>query len=91
MPLFDLDFLDSIKKAGAVRTLESLARIELGAQGGALLEPLPVIVGSMVHILGNRHPLVVIHLDAKRPRESVERTAPYAGSRNDRTILEARL
>ena len=28
---------------------------------------------------------------AKRPRESVERTAPYAGSRNDRTILEARL
>ena len=33
-----LDFLDSIKKAGAVRTLESLARIELGAQGGALLE-----------------------------------------------------
>ena len=31
-----LDFLDSIKKAGAVRTLESLARIELGAQGGAL-------------------------------------------------------
>ena len=34
----NLDFLDSIKKAGAVRTLESLARIELGAQGGALLE-----------------------------------------------------
>ena len=27
--------------------------------------PLPVIVGSMVHILGNRHPLVVIHLDAR--------------------------
>ena len=26
------------KKVGAVRTLESLARIELGAQGGALLE-----------------------------------------------------
>ena len=34
----NLDFLDSMKKAGAVRTLESLARIELGAQSGALLE-----------------------------------------------------
>ena len=33
-----LDFLDAIEKAPAVRTLESLARIELGAQGGALLE-----------------------------------------------------
>ena len=33
-----LQFLQSIEKAGAVRTLESLARIELGAQGGALLE-----------------------------------------------------
>ena len=32
-----LDFLDSIKRA-AVRQLESLARIELAAQGGALLE-----------------------------------------------------
>ena len=33
-----LQFLQAIEKAGAVRTLESLARIELGAQGGALLE-----------------------------------------------------
>ena len=33
-----MQFLQSIEKAGAVRTLESLARIELGAQGGALLE-----------------------------------------------------
>ncbi len=33
-----LDFLDSIKRAEAVRQLESLARIELAAQGGALLE-----------------------------------------------------
>ena len=33
-----LDFLDAIEKAPAVRTLESLARIELGAQGRALLE-----------------------------------------------------
>ena len=33
-----LDFLDAIEKAPAVRTLESLARIELGAQGGALPE-----------------------------------------------------
>ena len=33
-----LQFLQSIEKAIAVRTLESLARIELGAQGGALLE-----------------------------------------------------
>ena len=32
-----IEFLDAIEKAGAVRTLESLARIELGAQGGALL------------------------------------------------------
>ena len=33
-----LDFLDAIEKAPAVRTLESLARIEAGAQGGVLLE-----------------------------------------------------
>ena len=33
-----LEFLESIEKATAVRTLESLARIELGAQGGALQE-----------------------------------------------------
>ena len=33
-----LEFLEAIEKAGAVRTLESLARIELGAQGGALVE-----------------------------------------------------
>ena len=33
-----LEFLESIEKATAVRTLESLARIEAGAQGGALLE-----------------------------------------------------
>ena len=32
-----LEFLESIEKAGALRTLESLARIELGAQGGALV------------------------------------------------------
>ena len=33
-----LEFLEAVKRAGAIRTLESLARIELGAQGGALLE-----------------------------------------------------
>ena len=33
-----LQFSQATEKAGAVRTLESLARIELGAQGGALLE-----------------------------------------------------
>ena len=33
-----LEFLQATEKAGAVRTLESLARIELGAQGGALVE-----------------------------------------------------
>ena len=33
-----LQFSQSIEKAIAVRTLESLARIELGAQGGALIE-----------------------------------------------------
>ena len=33
-----LEFLEAVKRAGAVRTLESLARIELGAQGGALVE-----------------------------------------------------
>ena len=37
-PVSYLQFLQSIEKAIAVRTLESLARIELGAQGGALLE-----------------------------------------------------
>ena len=33
-----LEFLESIEKATAVRTLESLARIEAGAEGGALQE-----------------------------------------------------
>ena len=33
-----LQFLHAIKRAGAIRTLESLARIELASQGGALLE-----------------------------------------------------
>ena len=33
-----IEFLESIEKAMAVRTLESLGRIELAAQGGALLE-----------------------------------------------------
>ena len=33
-----VQFSQATEKAGAVRTLESLARIELGAQGGALLE-----------------------------------------------------
>ena len=33
-----LAFLAATEKAGAVRTLESLARIELGAQGSALVE-----------------------------------------------------
>ena len=33
-----LEFLEAVKRAGAVRTLESLARIEAGAQGGALVE-----------------------------------------------------
>ena len=33
-----LDFLDSSTRAGAMRTLASLARIEAGAQGGALIE-----------------------------------------------------
>ena len=33
-----LDFLDSSTRAGAIRTLESLARIEAGAEGGALVE-----------------------------------------------------
>ena len=33
-----LQFLHATEKAGAIRTLESLARIEAGAQGGALLE-----------------------------------------------------
>ena len=33
-----LEFLAATTRAGAIRTLESLARIELGAQGGALLE-----------------------------------------------------
>ena len=33
-----IEFLEATKRAGAVRTLESLARIELGAQGGARLE-----------------------------------------------------
>ena len=33
-----LQFLQASTRAGAIRTLEALARIELGAQGGALLE-----------------------------------------------------
>ncbi len=33
-----LQFSQATEKAGAVRTLESLARIEAGAEGGALLE-----------------------------------------------------
>ena len=33
-----LEFLEASTRAGAIRTLEALARIELGAQGGALLE-----------------------------------------------------
>ena len=33
-----LEFLDAVKRAGAIRTLESLTRIEAGAQGGALVE-----------------------------------------------------
>ena len=35
-----LEFLEFLERAtpGAIRTLESLARIELGAQGGALVE-----------------------------------------------------
>ena len=33
-----LEFLEAVKRAGAIRTLESLARIEAGAQGGALVE-----------------------------------------------------
>ena len=33
-----LEFMEAVKRAGAVRTLESLARIEAGAQGGALVE-----------------------------------------------------
>ena len=32
------EFREAVKRAGAIRTLESLARIELGAQGGALVE-----------------------------------------------------
>ena len=33
-----LEFLEATTRAGAIRTLESLARIEAGAQGGALVE-----------------------------------------------------
>ena len=33
-----LEFLEAVKRAGAIRTLESLARIELASQGGALVE-----------------------------------------------------
>ena len=33
-----VQFLQATEKAGAIRTLESLARIEEGAQGGALIE-----------------------------------------------------
>ena len=37
-PLRYLQFLHASTRAGAVRTMESLARIEAGAQGGALIE-----------------------------------------------------
>ena len=33
-----IEFLEAVKRSGALRTLESLARIEAGAQGGALVE-----------------------------------------------------
>ena len=33
-----LEFLAATTRAGAIRTLESLSRIEAGAEGGALLE-----------------------------------------------------
>ena len=33
-----MQFMHAVKRAGAIRTLESLARIEAGAQGGALVE-----------------------------------------------------
>ena len=33
-----LQFSQAVKRAGAIRTLESLARIELASQGGALVE-----------------------------------------------------
>ena len=33
-----LEFLEATTRRGAIRTLESLGRIELAAQGGALLE-----------------------------------------------------
>ena len=33
-----MQFSHAVKRAGAIRTLESLARIEAGAQGGALIE-----------------------------------------------------
>ena len=33
-----VQFLQATTRAGAIRTLESLARIEAGAQGGALVE-----------------------------------------------------
>ena len=36
--IFYLQFLQATTRAGAIRTLESLARIELGAEGGALVE-----------------------------------------------------
>ena len=32
------EFREAVKRAGAIRTLESLTRIEAGAQGGALVE-----------------------------------------------------
>ena len=37
-PHLFLEFLEASTRAGAIRTLEALARIELGAQGGALIE-----------------------------------------------------
>ena len=36
--IWNLQFSQASTRAGAIRTLESLARIEAGAQGGALLE-----------------------------------------------------
>ena len=33
-----MQFMHAVKRAGAVRTLESLDRIEAGAEGGALIE-----------------------------------------------------
>ena len=37
-PIDPAEFLEATTRAGAIRTLESLARIEAGAEGGALVE-----------------------------------------------------